>query len=179
MIRRAKTDVEDITVPKDLEYLSMVKEILKNPNVGTMREYVQHGNTSCLEHSINVSYLSYLYCKNHGLNARAAARAGLLHDLFLYDWHLRKRKKGELMHGFSHPRVALQNAQKAFDLTPLEKNIILRHMWPLTIVPPKYPEAYVVVWIDKYCSVMETIKRPVMQLYNKQEKRIEKGLAHL
>lgn len=179
MIRRAKINIGSIAVPQDAEYLSIVQDILENPKVSTMREYVQHGNTSCLEHSINVSYLSYLYCKKHKLNASAAARAGLLHDLFLYDWHLRKRKKGEQMHGFSHPRTALQNAQKTFKLTALEENIILRHMWPLTTVPPKYAEAYVVVWLDKYCSVMETVKRPVMQLYEKQEKRIEKSLAQL
>ncbi|MEF9970313.1 MAG: HD family phosphohydrolase [Ruthenibacterium sp.] len=177
MIHRSKTDVCNIAVPQDREYLLLVHDILERPQVGLMKSYVQHGTTTCLEHSINVSYLSYLYCKKHGLNTRSVARAGLLHDLFLYDWHFHKREKGELLHGFSHPRVALQNAEKVFALTPLEKNIILRHMWPLTLTPPRYKEAYVVVYYDKYCSLMETIHRSVMDLYEEQEQRITKNIA--
>lgn len=164
MIRRTLIDICDIAVPEDEEYLALVRDILENPVVGTMREYVQHGTTSCLEHSVNVSYLSYLFCREHGLNARAAARGGLLHDLFLYDWHFYRRQKGEWMHGFEHPRKALENAEKAFSLTEVERDIILRHMWPLTIVPPKYAESYVIVMYDKYCSTMETFRQPVMRL---------------
>ncbi len=35
---------------------------------------------------------------------------------------------------------------------------ILKHMWPLTIVPPKYKESYIVAGIDKYCALMEIFK---------------------
>lgn len=164
MIRISKTDVCSISVPQDEEYLAFVRDILEASVVGEMRNYIQHGTTSCLEHSINVSYLSYLFCRSCGMNARAAARGGLLHDLFLYDWHFYRRQKGELLHGFEHPRKALENAEKAFFLTEVERDIILRHMWPLTIVPPKYPESYVIVMYDKYCSVMETFRQPVMRL---------------
>ena len=164
MIRRNRTDVCSISVPQDEEYLALVRDILETPVVGEMRNYIQHGTTSCLEHSVNVSYLSYLFCRDHGMNARAAARGGLLHDLFLYDWHFYRRQKGELLHGFEHPRKALENAEKAFSLTDVERDIILRHMWPLTIVPPKYPESYVIVMYDKSCSTMETFRQPVMRL---------------
>ncbi|MEG2673068.1 MAG: HD family phosphohydrolase [Ruthenibacterium sp.] len=177
MIHRCKEDVCNIDVPKDREYLLLVRDILEAPQVSLMKNYVQHGTTTCLAHSINVSYLSYLFCKKHGLNTRSVARAGLLHDLFLYDWHFHKRQKGELLHGFSHPRVALQNAEKAFSLTPLEKNIILRHMWPLTLTPPRYKEAYVVVYFDKYCSLMETLRRSVMDLREEQDERLAKQIA--
>ena len=86
MIYRSKETVCSITVPRDPEYLALVQDILEHPLVRSMEAYTQHGETSCLRHSINVSYLSYLYCRDHGWQARAAARAGLLHDLFLYDW---------------------------------------------------------------------------------------------
>ena len=69
--------------------------------------------------------------------------SGLLHDLFLYDWHFHAKETGNYFHGLTHPRRALENAQRLFSLTDREKNIILRHMWPLTITPPKYREAYV------------------------------------
>lgn len=114
MIRRSKTDICSIDVPQDEEYLALVRDLLEHPKVGLMREYIQHGDTTCLEHCVNVSYLSYLFCKSHGLDARAAARGGLLHDLFLYDWHFYRRTKGERLHGFEHPRKALKNAEEAF-----------------------------------------------------------------
>lgn len=151
-------------MPNDAEYLAQVKDILQNKAVQSMQQYCQHGETSCLEHSVNVSYLAYLYCKQHGLDARAAARAGLLHDLFLYDWHNCKISLRRVPHGFAHPRIALQNAQKEFDLTEKEKNMILRHMWPLTIVPPRYKEGFVLMWFDKYCSINEMRRQPVVAL---------------
>ena len=78
MIYRSKETVCSITVPRDPEYLALVQDILEHPLVRSMEAYTQHGETSCLRHSINVSYLSYLYCRDHGWQARAAARAGLL-----------------------------------------------------------------------------------------------------
>ena len=164
MIRRSFGQVGHVAVPKDEEYLALVRDILENEQVRSMDGYFQHGHTTCLRHSIHVSYLSYLFCKKHGLDARAAARGGLLHDLFLYDWHFYRRRKGERLHGFEHPRKALKNAEEAFSLTAVERDIILRHMWPLTIVPPKYAESYVIVMYDKYCSTMETFRLPVMYL---------------
>ena len=153
--------------------------ILEHPLVRSMEAYTQHGETSCLRHSINVSYLSYLYCRDHGWQARAAARAGLLHDLFLYDWHFHAKETGNYFHGLTHPRRALENAQRLFSLTDREKNIILRHMWPLTVTPPKYREAYVIVMFDKYCSLMETFHKPVMELMEYQELTadLKKGFA--
>ncbi|MDL2324750.1 HD family phosphohydrolase [Ruminococcaceae bacterium OttesenSCG-928-A16] len=151
---------DDVLVPDDDAYIAQVQDILENESFQSMKEFIQHGTTSCLAHCIAVSYHSYATCKKYGLHSRAAARAGLLHDLFLYDWHTHKAKKGDGMHGFTHPRRALQNAQKEFDLTLLEQEIILKHMWPLTILPPKSKEAYVVLYHDKICSLKETLGRP-------------------
>lgn len=151
-----QNEKEEILLPDDPAYLAKVQDILENKAFLSMKDYIQHGVTSCLQHCIAVSYHSYHTCLAYGLNARAAARAGLLHDLFLYDWHHYKREKGEKMHGFSHPKRALENAEKEFDLTDLEKEIILRHMWPLTLRPPKHKEAYVVIYHDKMCSMRET-----------------------
>ena len=64
---------------------------------------------------------------------------------------------------------ALANARERFSLTEKEEDIILRHMWPLTITPPRFPESYVVVMFDKYCSLMETFHRPVMELLENRD----------
>ena len=79
-------------------------------------------------------------------------RGALLHDYFLYDWH-NSGREGRL-HGFYHPGIALRNAMKEYKLTPREKDIIKKHMWPLTIVPPMCREAWIVTTADKWCSLL-------------------------
>ena len=112
---------------KDQEYLECVRDILDHPVFQSMDEYIQHGNTTCKEHCMRVSYVSYRLCRRFGGNWRSAARAGLLHDLFLYDWHTHAKETGQRFHGFTHPRTALENARKYFTLTWEEENAILRH----------------------------------------------------
>ncbi|NLW77896.1 MAG: HD family phosphohydrolase [Ruminococcaceae bacterium] len=155
---------DDVMVPDDAEYLAIVEDILQDEDVQSMKTFIQHGTTSCLEHSIAVSYLSYKTCLKYGLDARAAARAGLLHDLFLYDWHLHSSITGGKMHAFTHPGSALKNAERKFHLSKKEREIILKHMWPLTVIPPRHPESYVVLFHDKACSMRETFRRPVPNL---------------
>ena len=85
-------------------------------------------------------------------------RGALLHDYFLYDWHDKNRANYQKLHGFYHPGIALRNAEKEYRLSPREKDIIKKHMWPLTIVPPRCREAWIVTTADKYCSLLETLK---------------------
>lgn len=150
-----------VRLPQDPQYCAAIADLWEHEAVQSMAQFMQHGTTSCLHHCVSVSYLSYCYCRERGLDARAAARGGLLHDLFLYDWHTYRPAKGELLHGFEHPRKALQNARKYFDLTPVEEDIILRHMWPLTRNLPGTAEGRVVTMFDKYVSLMETFRVPV------------------
>lgn len=120
---------------------------------------MQHGDTTCKAHCIKVSYFSYRICRRLGWDYVQTARAGLLHDLFLYDWHTHAKETGEHFHGFTHPRRALANAEKYFDLTDKEKDMILRHMWPLTPVPPKSREGMAIIYADKFCGLAETAAR--------------------
>ncbi len=140
----------------DTEYIDCIHDLIEHPLVRTMKVYIQHSDIDCLEHSLYVSYNSYLVCKRLGFDYRSAARGGLLHDFFLYDWHVKGSHKG--LHGFTHPRTAFDNATREFQLNAVEKDIILKHMWPLTIVPPKYKESYIVAGTDKYCALMEILK---------------------
>ena len=118
--------VSEIT--EDQEYMECVKDILCHPVFQSMDQYIQHGTTTCKTHCIQVSYLGYKLCKQLGGNWRSAARAGLLHDLFLYDWHTHAKETGQYFHGFTHPKAALENADRYFRLTGEERMIILRHM---------------------------------------------------
>lgn len=140
----------------DKEYEKCVDDLIYNEIVLSMKNFIQHSDISCFQHSIAVSYNSYLICKLLGFDYRSAARGGLLHDLFLYDWHITKPEEG--LHGFTHPAAALKNADKYFVLNELEKDIIQKHMWPLTIKLPKYKESFVIVFVDKYCAILEILK---------------------
>lgn len=142
---------------KDQEYLACVRDILDNEIFQSMDQFIQHGHTTCREHCIQVSYIAYEICRNNGWDSRSAARAGLLHDLFLYDWHTYARETGKYFHGFTHPRVAMDNAVKYFQASEKVQNMILRHMWPLTPVPPRYREGYAIVYADKLCGLTEFI----------------------
>ena len=150
----------------DNEYYNCIKDIAETNIVREMENYIQHGNTNTLSHCLMVSYGSYKLAKLFGLNYKAVARAGLLHDFFLYDWH--ETKVGQKFfdkHGFTHPKVAVNNALKYFELSALEKDIILKHMWPLTFRQiPKYKESFLVSLVDKYCSTKEIFKGIVRKL---------------
>ena len=140
---------------EDEEYLACVADILENPVFQSMDRFMQHGDTTCKAHCIKVSYFSYRICRRLGWDYVQTARAGLLHDLFLYDWHTHAKETGEYFHGFTHPRTAMRNAEIYFQVTEMEKNMILRHMWPLTPIPPKYKEGYTIIYADKFCGLVE------------------------
>ena len=136
------------------EYENCVGDLLENERVQSMAGFVQHGNLSCLDHCKHVSYKSYLVCKALHLDYRSVARAGLLHDYFLYDWHQPHLR----WHGFHHSSAALANADRDFSLNRMEKDIIGKHMWPLTPAPPRYRESLIVSMVDKYCTVVEVVE---------------------
>lgn len=137
----------------DAEYMSYVGDLLERPEVQKLANYTQHHFMTRLDHCISVSYKSYCIAKKLHLNAKAVARAGLLHDLFYYDWRDTKFDRGT--HAWIHPRVSVRNAEKFTKLSPLEKDIIIKHMWGATICPPKYKEGYIVTVVDKYAATAE------------------------
>ncbi|PKM56071.1 MAG: HD family phosphohydrolase [Firmicutes bacterium HGW-Firmicutes-5] len=137
-------------------YQSCVKDMIKHEKVRSMEDYIAHYDVDTLAHSLFVSYWSFLICRKLKMDYRSAARGALLHDFYLYDWHIPNIREG--LHGFTHPATSLTNAKKYFKISDLEKDIIIKHMWPLTILPPKYKETYVVILVDKICATLETFK---------------------
>ncbi|MFR6022227.1 MAG: HD family phosphohydrolase [Clostridia bacterium] len=137
------------------EFIQMIDDLLNNETVKQMKNFRQHYETSCFDHCLIASYYCYLYGKKFNLDYVSCARAAMLHDLFLYDW--RKKQDGRKgLHAFTHPKTAYENASKLFDLNEKEKDIILKHMWPVTISFPKYKESYLLTLVDKYCALNES-----------------------
>lgn len=143
-------------------YLMRIKHHIRIQDM--LNKYVQHGNTTVYVHSRNVAYFSFLFAKflERRLNAKIDFEilivGAMFHDFFLYDWHNTEGRPK--LHGFRHPKIASQNAQKFYDINEKEINIIESHMWPLTITKfPRTTEAKVICLIDKCCSTVETFKR--------------------
>ena len=154
----------------DAEYMSYVGDLLAQPAVQKLADYTQHHHSTRLDHSLSVSYRSYLLGKKWHLNTRALARAGLLHDLFYYDWRVTKFSLGT--HAYVHPRIALRNAEKITDLSDMEKDIIIKHMWGATLGVPKYRETWVVSLVDDYAAVDEYFL-PMLHKLRHPHRRLE------
>lgn len=145
------------------KYYEIVNEILNNEEFQKRKEYKHHGDISVYDHSLRVSQLSYkLARKIPNMDSRSVAIGGLLHDFYYNPWQDSKQKKPFLKkHGFVHAEEALTNSYCYFEkyMTKKTDNIILRHMFPLNKIPPKYKEAWLVTLIDKYVS-LEVLLEP-------------------
>jgi uncharacterized membrane protein/HD superfamily phosphodiesterase len=161
MMNRLTGNIETIMKdrkPAEHEYNAIVADILDNEEFLKLKDFFHH-NSSIYEHAKIVSYLAYRLCKYLNLDYTSAARGALLHDFFLYDWrnHDLPDLAKDKYHGVAHPKIALNNALKHFNLNNVEKDIIVKHMWPLTLIPPRYQESYIVTFTDKYVASREFV----------------------
>lgn len=141
---------------QDNEFIEIIQDIIENKNVQKMKYYKQHYDTTCFDHCLIASYYCFNYCKLKNLDYISCSRAAMLHDFFLYDW--RKKQEGRKgLHAFTHPHTAYENASKLFVLNEKEKDIITKHMWPVTFIFPHYRESLVLTFVDKRCAINESI----------------------
>ena len=140
------------SIYNDYEYINIVDDIIFNNNFNKLKEERHHGLTR-FDHSLRVSYYSYLIAKKMGFKYKDAARGGLLHDYFTMN-ELTTRKRSFSM--FFHPYYAYNNATKEFNLTDIEKDIIINHMFPtLPHKIPKYIESWLISIVDKFIATYE------------------------
>lgn len=141
---------------KSKEFDLIINDLINNETVLEMKNYLQHCNTSCFEHCYNTAYICYVIAKKFNLDYKSAIRGAMLHDLFLYDWRIPKKDRDiKSFHAFVHGKIALDNASKIFDLNYTEKDMILHHMWPVTVIPPKTKEGFLLTFADKYSATIE------------------------
>ena len=128
------------------------------PQVKDLRRYSQHRGNTTFGHVRHVALSSFRLSQRLHLNVdeKSLARGAMLHDYYLYS--TKDVDISAYRHGTGHPVTALKNAQKIFDLNAKEENIILSHMWPLTITRlPRSKEAWLVCLTDKYCALSEML----------------------
>ena len=135
------------------DFVQTTQELLDSRQVRMMGQWRHHGRITCLDHSLFVAYISFRCARLLHLDSAAAARAGLLHDLYLYDPKDKSAHPGNQC--FDHPRAAERNASALTRLTPKERNIILSHRWPLGGAMPRSVEALLVDLVDTVCAGLE------------------------
>ena len=141
-------------------FLKIITAAAADSRLSKTAFFIQHGNTSCLLHCIAVAYYCYRLAERFKAlkgHENELVRGALLHDYFLYDWHI--PDKNRPLHGRYHPSAALKNAEEDFELSDMERDIIKKHMFPLTLTPPAYKESLLVCLVDKACSIYEIFSR--------------------
>ena len=134
-------------------------DVLNSKGHKRCKKFIQHGNTNVRQHTTSVAYMAVAIARKTHLkyDYSALVRGALLHDYFLYDWH----EPHHGLHGYTHASKALENAAADFAISPIEADIIKKHMWPLNIKPPRYREAIIVTIADKICSTKEVFGKPI------------------
>ena len=151
-------------INEDSEYKYLIDDIMNNTEFNELSNIAHHGETR-MEHSIRVSYYSYKIAKFLKLDYKQTARAGLLHDFYLDRTKDYKRVKDKIkLYSVGHPKNAVENASRFFDLSDKEKDIIRTHMFPLDFKIPKYLESWVVNIVDTCVSSYEFTKKFSYQL---------------
>ncbi len=137
----------------DSEFYYLTKDILEEKEFLKLKDITHHGMSRYC-HSIRVAKASYEITKYLHLDYKKAGRAALLHDFFLED-NDKSDSKTRLKTLFHHPEYALKKASEHFELSDMEKDIIVTHMFPLGKHIPKYLESWIVDLVDDAVAVYE------------------------
>lgn len=132
------------------EFNKIISPILSIEEFQKLEEISHHGITR-LNHSLRVAYFTYKITKFLHLNSKEATEAALLHDFFLDE----VENENSILRLRKHPKYAVLNAKKYFELSDLQEDIIKCHMFPITFTPPKYLESWIVDCIDDIASIYE------------------------
>lgn len=130
--------------------------LFENGSLSKEQEIVHHFKTNVFRHSVSVARLSLKIAGifHAKVNEEDLLLGALLHDYFLYDWHDKGSHHG--LHGYTHAKLAAENAKKDYCINNKVYNIIYSHMFPLNLTHiPKCKEAWIVSIADKIVAVKE------------------------
>lgn len=141
------------------EFLDIIEPITTNPEFQALKNIAHHGLTR-YDHCVRVAYGAYLISKTLHLNYVEVTEAAMLHDFFTDE----VKESGFVSRLQNHPKFALENAKKYYNLTPMQEDIILTHMFPITFIPPKYLESWIVDFVDDVVAVYEKVRSTKKEL---------------
>ena len=121
-----------------------------------------HYNTTLDRHIFSVAYTCRKvsgFLKKLGIRIREHE---LIIAAFCHDLGMADRNDSSVYSffennlAFHHGRRSVMYARKILgeNLTELEKNIIIRHMFPMQL-PPRYMEGWILIASDKFCTVKD------------------------
>ena len=134
-----------MSLKQTYEFDQIVNDITNHERFLDLKHELHHG-ISRYEHSLRVAKVTYQISKKLHLDYERATRAALLHDFFTEKEMANFTGKETFK---VHPKIALINAKKYFDLDPKQENMIEAHMFPVSNVLPKYKESWIVTCADK------------------------------
>lgn len=147
---------------------SAVKRLCEEGPYEENKKYIQHGRLSVFGHCVHVACTCCEIADRLHLpvSREELIRGALLHDFFLYDWH--EPVLAHKIHGYTHPKKAMNNAIRFYNITKREKAMVRWHMFPLTPHPPTNLEAWIICISDKFCTVQEVMKAKRDGIYEKR-----------
>ena len=147
--------------------------LFENGSLVKEQEIVHHFKTNVFRHSISVARLSLRIAGAFRIKVdeNDLLLGALLHDYFLYDWH--EKKAHHKLHGFTHAKIAADNARRDYNIDDKVYNIIYSHMFPLNLTHiPKSKEAWIVSIADKIVAIKEQSK--VLRCFFSYQGNLEK-----
>lgn len=154
------------------KYIELTGDLLSNEDVVRMKTFHHHREITTHYHSLYVSFTVLRMCEFlKAKNERQIIRAALLHDFYLYEWYTEKHDE---LHIWYHPKESVKNIESHFGaMSPMQRNMVLSHMFPTCVELPKSAGAWLLTLADKYCATADYIgiSRKFLPVYNEINRR--------
>ena len=153
-----KTSEDKLSNIEQAELYSFIKPIIESDYWQQKNKILPHHDEETIAiHSLKVCIQVYKIGKKiKKCDLESLCIGALCHDMFGYNWQeYNKKRKFKDLHGFTHPQTAYDNFSRYFPELDnnTTKDIIIKHMWPLTINPPRHLESWLVCCTDKIVSL--------------------------
>ncbi len=147
----------------DKEFFNFIIEfgdIINHPKYKLLK-YEDHHGTNRYDHSLRVGINVYKFCRYYNIDYIDITKAALLHDFF-FDNELRDANISSSL--LEHPKYAIINSKKYFNVNKQICDMISTHMYPVTIEMPKTRGGLIVSSVDKMVSTKEFCKYRITPL---------------
>ena len=138
------------------------EDVLRSEEFRKGKKQIHHKYTTVANHTLYVTDMALQFSKCMKvvpflkINDKVLVQAGLCHDLGIIG---RDKKFHNNMECYKcHSGESVPITKRIYpDVDVKTLDAIACHMFPLTPIPPKSPEGFLLIAADKYCSVAERV----------------------